>query len=320
MTSRLVIWAAGAGGVGLLNPSVAYVEIDESQDKLHILAGQSGGFESADPGAGQRQVLVNGVDLGGQIESWSDGEIVISDFPRSGTASAGKVEVVIRGHRSNPRWITSFSGVRLVATEDWDGTLFRRMEWNVRIRADVGTWRQQPGFLPEGRIFQTVSPAAGQEFSYAVGGDYLDTNDTAPTQDDCLRAWRSLDAAVEPHAPDIAHAGDLVENTFCVYADFQTGRIRLSPSVHIPEAQMESLGCPPDGPSPQEYPLSIGGPSVMYRPSGAGEDAYLDLSATGWEMEVRTGTFTAFDGLGMLTLEVFPPESVEFWPEEETPR
>ncbi|MES2461636.1 MAG: hypothetical protein V4671_13715 [Armatimonadota bacterium] len=125
----------GADNFGLMAPSIAYVLIDETTDKL-ILKG-SFGLET------EGTVYVAGVEA--PHESWAEDEIRC-DLLRSGPGSAGDVQVVVRGHKSNIRRISRWTVEgKYHAQPDLSEPL--QVDGGIKLvfRADVGEYRKDPG-------------------------------------------------------------------------------------------------------------------------------------------------------------------------------
>jgi hypothetical protein len=146
---------AGPGSFGLLAPSIQFVLINESADQA-ILKGIFG-----KPPPGERAVLIGGLEAA--VVSWEKEEIVCT-LPRSGTGSAGDVEVWVRGHKSNVRRITEWNIPMRFAFKDPDhpplkvsGDVF------LRFRADVGDYRSHTHEAP----FQPIVGAVATRDSSA---------------------------------------------------------------------------------------------------------------------------------------------------------
>lgn len=127
---------SGDEAFGLFAPSIAYLLVSEPADHLHLV----GLFGK--PPESERQVLVGGTPA--HVVSWDTRKVVV-DLPRKGDGSAGDVQVVVRGHRSNVRRLTRWT---LTGTYQYlgdeaphvvDGTL------TVVFRADIGEYRRVPG-------------------------------------------------------------------------------------------------------------------------------------------------------------------------------
>ncbi len=127
---------SGDGTFGLFAPSLAYVMVDEVADRLHLV-----GLFGKPPEA-EQQVLVG--DVPAEIDSWDHRKVVVK-LPRTGPGSAGDVQVIVRGHRSNVRRLTRWTltgTYRMQGDQEphaIDGTL------TVIFRADIGEYRLVPG-------------------------------------------------------------------------------------------------------------------------------------------------------------------------------
>jgi hypothetical protein len=128
--------ASGDEAFGVFAPSIAYVLIDEIGDRV-VLNGIFG-----TPPANSRQVNIDGVDT--TVLTWEPRKIVCS-LPRTGVGSAGEVQVLVHGFKSNIRRITRWTvnGAYKMIEADTphvvDGTL------KMIFRADVGEYRKVPG-------------------------------------------------------------------------------------------------------------------------------------------------------------------------------
>lgn len=128
----------GTGGFGLLAPSIAYVLIDETRDKA-ILKGIFG-LET------DGKVLIDGVETA--VELWGEDEIRCI-LPRDGAGSAGDIQVIVRGHKSNVRRITRGTIEGKYQAQPNPEEPFA-IEGGIRLvfRADVGEYRAEPGKAP----------------------------------------------------------------------------------------------------------------------------------------------------------------------------
>ncbi|MGZ8940181.1 MAG: hypothetical protein ACXW32_13320 [Limisphaerales bacterium] len=138
LTTTEIIYegAAGDEAFGVFAPSVAYVLIDETSDRAHLVGIFGTPPESA------RRVVIGGADA--TVISWEPRKIVCS-LPRTGDGSAGDVQVIVHGLKSNIRRITRWTvnGTYKMTEADTphvvDGTL------KMIFRADVGEYRKTPG-------------------------------------------------------------------------------------------------------------------------------------------------------------------------------
>lgn len=321
VASNLRVRWTSASGLAVLNPSIEFVEIDEKFDRLRIYPGIHGGLDGSDPGAGQRQILVDGVDLSGQVETWTDDEIVVGNFPRSGAGSAGKVEVIIRGHRSNPRWITAFNNCQFIWEEMNTGSLQFRLEWSLRIRGDIGRYREQQGFLPQHReSFFTNAVGASGSFNYTASGLYHDTNDTQPTNDDCETTWMSNNVMPAIEAHGILGDDNCSENSFCADVRFTGNPLRINPHplVFMLDAIQAAQDCDlTDNVPPSSFPITIGaGGNQIFSLTEESPGGELVNFPSGWSTRTEMLSFPTEADDGMLIYTVMAPGSVEGVPDK----
>lgn len=128
--------ASGDEAFGLFAPSIEYCLVDEEENKLHL----KGLFGK--PPAADQQVMIGGTSAA--ISSWDYREIICS-LAESGPGSAGDVQVIARGHKSNVRRISrwtvhgTYKMTEPPTKHRIDGTL------QLVFRADVGEYRKEPG-------------------------------------------------------------------------------------------------------------------------------------------------------------------------------
>ncbi|HUS35540.1 MAG TPA: hypothetical protein VM680_09340 [Verrucomicrobiae bacterium] len=128
--------AAGEETFGVFAPSIAYALINEIADQAHLI----GIFGT--PPEDAREVMIGGVKA--DVVSWETRKIICS-LRRTGGGSAGDVQVIVHGLKSNVRQITrwTLNGAYKMFDEDSahviDGTL------KLIFRADVGEYRKDPG-------------------------------------------------------------------------------------------------------------------------------------------------------------------------------
>lgn len=133
--ATLVFREAPSGKHGYLLPTIQRLQVSEEQEKLFI----HGGF-----GSRQGKVTIGGSSV--SIDNWSEKTISVS-LPRSGAGSYGDVVVEVEGRKSNIVPLTEWRG-KLTYTEETLGTLKREMEWDLHLRGDVHTYRNEPGGDP----------------------------------------------------------------------------------------------------------------------------------------------------------------------------
>jgi hypothetical protein len=124
----------GSGNFGLLAPSIKYALINEVEDKA-VLKGIFG-----KPAAAERKVTIGGQPA--DVIDWNEDEITCK-LERSGSGSAGDVQVIVREHESNVRRITEWN-IPMTYTfwPNHDSPLKVTGQVFVRFRADVGAYRE----------------------------------------------------------------------------------------------------------------------------------------------------------------------------------
>ena len=128
--------AAGDDKFGVFAPSIEYVLVDESTDRLHLI-----GLFGTPPKADQ-QVLIGGVSAA--IDTWEPRKIVCK-LNRSGDGSAGNVQVIARNHKSNVRQLTRWTLIGTYKFTEEDSAHVVDGNFNLIFRADVGEYRKVPG-------------------------------------------------------------------------------------------------------------------------------------------------------------------------------
>ena len=128
--------ASGDEAFGVFAPSIEYCLIEEGENKVYLK-----GLFGKPPQADQ-QVLIGGTSA--SITSWDYREIVCA-LAESGSGSAGEVQVIARGHKSNIRRISrwtvhgTYKMTELETPHEINGNL------KLVFRADVGEYRKEPG-------------------------------------------------------------------------------------------------------------------------------------------------------------------------------
>lgn len=126
----------GDATFGLFAPSIAYVLIGEVDQQAHLF----GLF--GNPPADQRKVTIGGAEA--TVISW-DSRAIVCSLAATGSGSAGDVQVVVQGRKSNLRQITrwTLTGTYQMKGEEpphqIDGAL------TLVFRADIGEYRKEPG-------------------------------------------------------------------------------------------------------------------------------------------------------------------------------
>jgi hypothetical protein len=128
--------AAGDEAFGLFAPSIEYCLVDEAENKLHLK-----GLFGKPPEADQ-QVMIGGTSAA--ISSWDYREIICS-LAESGAGSAGDVQVIARGHKSNIRRISRWTVHATYKMTEPETPHEINGTWSLVFRADVGEYRKEPG-------------------------------------------------------------------------------------------------------------------------------------------------------------------------------
>lgn len=126
----------GEGTFGLFAPSIAYVLVDERENKavLHGIFGK--------PPADKQKVTIGGSEA--SVHSWEPRKIVCA-LAQEGAGSAGDVQVEVDGRKSNVRQISRWT---VTGTYKYRGdNPQHQVEGSVRVifRADIGEYRVRPG-------------------------------------------------------------------------------------------------------------------------------------------------------------------------------
>ncbi len=178
--TELTFTASPSSQFGLLAPSLEHVLVDEYNDRA-ILLGLFGM-----PPASERAVLIGGLEA--RVQTWAEDRIVV-DLPRTGMGSSGDVLVSVRGHDSNIRRITEWtlhftysSADSAVATLRFDGPV------TVRLRGDVGEYRERPAQMPVTPLRYAIATRDSQAFITASGSH---------PQGNCVMTWSGA-AQVSP--------------------------------------------------------------------------------------------------------------------------
>jgi hypothetical protein len=122
----------------LLNPSIKFMNVSEEKATLTLT-----GIFGHDKGT----VTIGGTEIA--IQSWKPDEIVCS-LPMTGGGSAGDVQVKVRQHKSNVRQLTEWK-TTIKYELDGPGELDKHMEFEVRWRADIQSYRDNAGDEPKFR-------------------------------------------------------------------------------------------------------------------------------------------------------------------------
>ncbi|MBK7143101.1 MAG: hypothetical protein IPH75_13590 [bacterium] len=155
----------GSSNFGLLAPSIQFMDLYAAADTLTI-----NGIFGEDPGDNGK-VTVNGTDL--TIASWTP-TVIKCQLPLRGPGSSGPVIVQKKApngsefRKSNVVNISEWEGT-FTQTREEDGTLNLTVHYDVRIRADIHSHRDDPGEIP----FKPITPYFFEKDAtadWAVGG------------------------------------------------------------------------------------------------------------------------------------------------------
>ncbi|MCC6232091.1 MAG: hypothetical protein IT580_05575 [Verrucomicrobiales bacterium] len=128
--------AAGDTTFGVFAPSLAYVLIDELDERAHLI----GLFGT--PPAGERKVTIGGEER--TVISWEPRKVVV-DLPRQGAGSAGDVKVEVRGVSSNVRRLSRWTITGAFRFFEDDSAHVIEGPASFVFRADIGEYRLVPG-------------------------------------------------------------------------------------------------------------------------------------------------------------------------------
>ncbi len=155
----------GSSNFGLLAPSIQFLDLYAASDTLTI-----NGIFGEDPGP-NGQVTVDGTPL--TIASWTP-TVIKCQLPLRGPGSMGPVIVQSKGtdgadfRKSNVVNISQWEGT-VTQTREEDGTLKLTLNYDIRIRADIHSHRDEPGETP----FKPITPFIFEKDAtadWAVGG------------------------------------------------------------------------------------------------------------------------------------------------------
>jgi hypothetical protein len=131
------VYKAGSGAYGLLAPTIEYITVHEGTNPTADLLGTFGTPPS------DYQVLVGGTPA--TIRTWTN-DIISIELPETGPTSAGDVQVIVRGHKSNIRQITRWT-INAHYKMTGEATLKAEGDFKLVMRADIGEYRQNPGIV-----------------------------------------------------------------------------------------------------------------------------------------------------------------------------
>lgn len=170
---------------GLLAPSIKYMEIDEKHNggdpELTIygtFGNKQGEVELIDEGGGNRWLSIN---------SWSATKIKCVLPPDD----YGDIVVKVNNIKSNKRRISKWEGKvtftaaaphpSSVIPEQKSCDLKDTVEWDLKIRADIATYRDKPGAAPVDRDVKFIPTKKSSTTYSSSGSQVIDTEDGPQT-------------------------------------------------------------------------------------------------------------------------------------------
>jgi hypothetical protein len=232
--TALLSYKESPGSNVLLLPTIAYMHVDELNDRLYIYG--SFGDESS---PGTRKVTINNQEV--EIDIWTE-TVIYCKIKTSGPGSAGDVVVHVGEHKSNPRRLTEWRG-KINYTYQSAGSLKETITFNVHLRADVHHYRKDAGEqpvpipMPDALVpMQTI--AKDSEAWYTIGGEGTSAASIGPCTNNYKAQWASQEGAIPFKTMPEA---TLVGKEFSVTAEF-TGRVfHLEFFTAVEEVSTETL-------------------------------------------------------------------------------
>jgi hypothetical protein len=252
--TALLSYKESPGSNVLLMPTIAYMHVDELNDRLYIYG--SFGDESS---PGTRKVTINNQEV--EIDIWTETLIYCKIRP-SGPGSAGDVVVHVGEHKSNPRRLTEWRG-QINYTYQSAGSLKETITFKVHLRADVHHYRKEAGSkpvpipMPDFLVpMQTI--AKDSEAWYTIGGEGTSTTSTGPCTNKYKAHWTSSQGSIPFKTMPEA---TLVGKEFSVTSEFTGSVFHLEFFTAVEEVTTETLTVTtvcPDGEVTQDQSGQIG--------------------------------------------------------------
>jgi len=122
-----------------------------------------------------------GLQLSLPLIEWTPEEIRC-ELPDQGVGACGEVYVEVRGHESNRRQLTEWSGT-LTYSEVGPGTLTHTLHYDIHLRADINSYRILPDTDPlangpYGDGFVSIFSAPDDYATVSSSGSYTDPSNT----------------------------------------------------------------------------------------------------------------------------------------------
>jgi hypothetical protein len=155
----------GGSKLGILAPSIKFLTVDESTQKMTL-----NGIFGPDPKAvvgGTGSVTIDSIVA--PYTSWTKSTIECT-IPKSGRGSAGDVIVTAFGHPSNTVQLTEWRGT-LTFNQPAIGSQGTFYRFNLHFRADVHSFREQPGGTPKPVTRADVRFMEDSNGEFTIGGD-----------------------------------------------------------------------------------------------------------------------------------------------------
>lgn len=157
--------ATPGAGIGLLNPSIAWVSAAGEQLFITGLFGErpaTGGVVTIDDGSGAIALAV---------QEWTPTRIT-TGIPKTGAGSVGDVVVKVREHESNPRRLNRWTGLLRYTLKD-AGSLTIAAEMEVNVRMDAAPFRDKPGEAPGRSVPAIAVTEQDSKMTGSASGTYV---------------------------------------------------------------------------------------------------------------------------------------------------
>ncbi|HMG93426.1 MAG TPA: hypothetical protein VK589_25385 [Chryseolinea sp.] len=146
----------------ILTPSIEYIDMVDSYSEMRIK-----GLFGENPGKTDGIVTVDGVAV--PWDEWSE-DLIVCTLPDTGPGSSGDVIVSVRGNKSNVVPLSEWT-IPINLSKDEIGMTTEAI-LNLRLRADIHSYRSKPGESPKPPRVDPILSMAGQPFSIGSKGTY----------------------------------------------------------------------------------------------------------------------------------------------------